>query len=297
MPERADRAARKTWRTHLRDLQAFDKELAEVLSDAAREAERILRISLPTDAGIGAKAKRAQMQQALKAIRQLQADMYAGPITDAMLRSIETTTLHALEGLNTINAMGLRKNVAAAVRDSFEYRAKRAAENVRSRLINDIKLSNKVYKTRALSQRWVEREINRGLALGRSADEIARSVRAMIAPNTRGGVSYAAKRLGRTEINNAFHTSTIRMAGQQPWTEGFQWNLSGSHPRPDICNEYADDDHDGIGAGIFKPKSVPGKPHPQCLCYLTVVTVDEEEFMDKLLSGSYDKWLSRQSTR
>lgn len=295
MTDAQDRAARATWRVHLRDLKAFDAELAGVLSDTAREAERILRISLPENAGIGSRVRRAQTQQALRAIRQLQAAMYDGPITAAMRRSIETTTLHALEGLNTINSMQLKGRLTRGIREQMEFASKRAAENVRSRLINSIDLSPRVYKTKALSSRWVQREVNRGLALGRSADEIAKSVRAMIAPNVRGGVSYAARRLGRTEINNAFHTSTIRMASNQPWTEGFKWNLSGSHPRPDICNEYADDDHDELGAGIFSTKSVPGKPHPQCLCYLTVVTTPDELFLENLLDGKYKKWMTKQS--
>lgn len=288
----ADDRARRTWRTHLRDLKAFDAELAEILSDAAREAERILKISLPDDAGIGARVRRQQTREALRAIRQLQADMYDGPVTAAMRRSIERTTLHALDGLKDINDL---LDLPEALRDSFRYSAQRASENVRSRLINRIDLSPRVYKTKQLSNRWVQREINRGLALGRSADEIARAVRTMIAPNVRGGVSYAARRLGRTELNNAFHTTTIRMAENQPWTEGFKWNLSGSHPRPDICNEYADDDHDDLGAGVFKTGNAPAKPHPQCLCYLTVVTIDEDEFLHNLLAGRYDSWLRRQS--
>lgn len=280
---------------HLRDLRAFDSELNDILSDAAREADRILRVSLPDDVGIGRAVRRAQIQQSARAMRTLMAEMFDGPITRAMREAIERTTLTAVEGMSLLNSVLVNSGVSTSMAEGFEFAARRSAENIRSRLINDYRLSTKVYKTKALANRWVTREINRGLALGRSADEIARSVRHLIAPNVRGGVAYAARRLGRTEINNAFHTTTVRMAANQPWTEGFKWELSGSHPRPDPCDDYAKEDHDGLGPGIYKKGSVPSKPHPQCLCYLTVVQIDEDEFLDNLVGGRYDRWLTRVS--
>lgn len=288
-----ERAAQRTWRAHLRDLRSFDAELNSILTDAAREADRMLRNLLP-DTGIGAQVRRAQLQVAANAIREFQANLFNGPITEAMRRAIERTSFTAFDGIMTLNRLLLEADMPISLSESFEWSARRAAEHLRSRLINNIDLSPRVYRTRALSQRWVQREINRGLALGRSADEIARSVRALISPSVRGGVDYAARRLGRTEINNAFHTTTIRMASNQPWTEGFKWMLSDSHTRPDPCDTYAKEDHDDLGDGVFAKGNVPGKPHPQCLCYLVVVTVGEDEFLNNLVGGRYDRFL-RQS--
>jgi len=28
-----------------------------------------------------------------------------------------------------------------------------------------------------------------------------------------------------------------------------------------------------------------------CLCYLTVVTIEDDELIDNLVAGKYDKWL------
>lgn len=289
------RAAQRTWRGHLRDLKAFDAELAKALSIAARDAERIVATTLPADAGSGAQARRAQYQTSIRALREAQAELWDGPITRAMARSIEATTGTAAEGMQTLTRLLIDSGANPALTESFEWSARRAAENVRSRMINNIDLSKKVYKSKQLSARWVQREVNTGLALGESADKIAKRVARMIRPDVRGGVSYAARRLGRTEINNAFHTTTIRMAESQPWVEGYKWMISDSHPRPDPCDDYAKEDGDGLGEGIFKKGNAPSKPHPQCLCYLTVVTLDEDEFMDQLLSGKYDRWAARQS--
>lgn len=291
----AERAAQRTWRAHLRDLRAFDQELALILRDAAKEAERLVAITLPDNARIGAQVRRAQLQISARTLREFQRDLYGGPIRRAIERAIDRTSVTALDGVATLNRLLLASGSNPALIESFEWQSRRALENVRSRLINNIDLSRSVYRTNRLTNGWVQREVSRGLLLNRSAAEIARSVASMIRPDVRGGVSYAARRLGRTEINNAFHTSTIRMTAKQPWVEGYKWMLSSSHPRPDPCDDNAKEDHDGLGEGIFKKSNVPGKPHPQCLCYLTVVQVDEDEFMDALIGGRYDRYLRAQS--
>lgn len=278
----------RAWRGHLGAIRATDREIAAILRDAAKEAEKIIANNVSDS--VSARVRRAQYRIALSQLTQLSAEMW-GSITPAIQRGIDRAIEEGIKGiidLDTILADAVADNT---LRNSVIRGAERAADTVRSRLINDIRLSPKVYRTRALSQGWVAKAVNRGLALGQSADEIARSVRHMINPNTPGGVSYAAKRLARTEINNAFHTSTIRLAADDPWTAGFKWVLSDSHPRPDPCNPLAEDDHDGLGAGIFLPKNVPGKPHPQCLCYLLVIHVPEDEFIDKLIAGDYDDYI------
>lgn len=78
-----------------------------------------------------------------------------------------------------------------------------------------------------------------------------------------------------------------------PWVEGMKWNLSESHPRPDPCDDFAKEDHDDLGPGIFKPGNVPPKPHPQCFCYVTAVMLDDEAFLDRLVEGRYDRFLNR----
>lgn len=157
--------------------------------------------------------------------------------------------------------------------------------------MNAIDLSPRVYKNRALAAGQVDQAINTGILLGKSSKEIAADVRGLISARAPGGVSYSALRLGRTELNNAFHTTQTRAYAEQPWVAGVKWNLSGSHPRPDACDEYARQDHDDLGAGVFRRQNVPGKPHPQCLCYITAITISREDFIDNLFAGRYDTFL------
>jgi hypothetical protein len=100
-------------------------------------------------------------------------------------------------------------------------------------------------------------------------------------------------RLARTELANAFHLSTIRYGREMPWVQGWKWNLSGSHGRPDICNDYANDDHDDLGPGVFKKANVPGKPHPQCLCFITAYQPSEADFIRNMKRGYYNQYMTQ----
>jgi hypothetical protein len=119
--------------------------------------------------------------------------------------------------------------------------------------------------------------------------ELARLVRNYIHPDTPGGVSYAAQRLARTEINNAFHTTSLRHYNEQPWVEGVKWSLSSSHPHADACDEYATEVHfRGGEPGVYKPEDTPSKPHPQCFCYVSPVTMSDEAFIRAFNAGEFD---------
>lgn len=109
----------------------------------------------------------------------------------------------------------------------------------------------------------------------------------MVDPSTPGGVSYAAKRLARTELNNAFHTTQQASAEVNPFVVGLRWNLSMSHKKPDRCDELAAGHSPGKTSGVYLPSDLPRKPHPQCLCYTTNEMMDEDEFLDLVSNPDY----------
>ncbi len=79
---------------------------------------------------------------------------------------------------------------------------------------------------------------------------------------------YRLKAIAQTENANAYHLSQIQATEGDPDIIGYQWRLSRSHPRPDICDVYASIDY-GLGKGVFPKDKVPRqKAHPFCLCYL-----------------------------
>lgn len=142
-------------------------------------------------------------------------------------------------------------------------------------------LSQQVYNTKALTNGWVDKAINVGLARGYTAAQLAKSVRQFISPNTPGGASYAAQRLGRTEINNAFHATTVDRYRRSGLVDEVNWNLSSSHPEGDECDDLKDN-------SPYNVDMVPAKPHPQCYCFITPALPSRKQFMDNLFAGKYD---------
>ncbi|WP_024296653.1 hypothetical protein [Methylomicrobium lacus] len=79
---------------------------------------------------------------------------------------------------------------------------------------------------------------------------------------------YHLKRIARTEMATAGHRAVIDDTQNNDGIIGYQWRLSASHPRPDICDYYANIEM-GLGKGVFTKESVPRhKAHPHCMCLL-----------------------------
>ena len=142
-------------------------------------------------------------------------------------------------------------------------------------------LSKTVYDSKQLANGWVDNTINKALASGWSRQQLAAELKKSINPKTPGGVSYAANRTARTEINNAFHASSAERYMNSVIVESVDWHLSSSHPEGDVCDMLQDE-------SPYPKKSVPQKPHPNCYCYITPHLPTEEEFLEKLFNGDYD---------
>lgn len=183
-----------------------------------------------------------------------------------------------------------RERDARAVAEGLEATEARAIDAVEARLsgASRILLSQRVYRTRDWSSGMLERRINSALARGLNAQQFAREIQPLVNPNTPGGPRYAALRLARTEINNAYHAMAVRAAQAKPWVKKVEWHLSKSHPKVpgkvEVCETLA--------GRMFSPEEVPLKPHPQCMCYITpVVDADDDAFLDDLVGGAFDDFL------
>ena len=227
MPAWSEAISRQVFLQHLRDVKTFDSDLKRALRDAATEADSIVRSIVPDS--VGPAIRRAQYQQRAYLLRHVQTELFGRTSAD-MLRHLETSSRLAVRGTMLISEVLARALGDNALGSSFLFSARASVENLRSRLMSRIDLSPRVYKNQALANRWVDRAVNRGILLGKSAREIASDVRLLIRPDTPGGVSYAAQRLGRTELNNAFHETSRRAVEGMPWITGVRWNLSDHGP-------------------------------------------------------------------
>lgn len=289
------RLASESYAELLKTVRLTDRELAAILRDGAREAEQVVERTLAKP-GVGAELRRQQYTTAAEVLRRQQAELW-GQISNSTLAGIDRASQDAARAHARHTEFLARAAVAEGLPDipdlapTMRTAAESAAENIRSRYKNAIDLSPRVYRNADLAAGRIDRVVNRGIATSKSAREIAADVRGFIRPDTRGGVSYAAMRLGRTELNNAFHATTVRATSEAPFIEGMKWTLSGSHPRPDECDSLAEDDSYGLGAGVYAPTDTPMKPHPQCLCFVVSVSKSTNRFSSELLEGRYDSWL------
>lgn len=272
----------------LKVTKEWEQEVAQMLKHAADDAAAHFN-RVKDSKSVGDQIRAIQLKQAQQTILQEQAALWR-QIGDSIQASQAEAAASAIAVGFQFDEELLKQIVPAADRNtmlrSMQAEARSGVEAAKARVegASYKPLSERVYDSAAMSTGQLNRTINSGLARGLSAHEMANEVKGFINPATPGGTSYAAMRLGRTEINNAAHATSIQKYQTTPWVDKVEWHLSGSHPKPDECNDYADEQY-------FDPNQVPGKPHPNCLCYLTPETVSNEDFIKGFFNGSYDNYI------
>lgn len=147
------------------------------------------------------------------------------------------------------------------------------------------KFSDRIWRLGEGAKSGINSVVSSGIARGESAVNMAKRLRQYmvdpeIIPETswtagarksvsgRGTIHGNALRLARTEINNSYREATVQASNKNPIVKGLKWNLSASHPRPDICDVWAGVDAYGLGAGVYPPDRTP-IDHPNGLCFVT----------------------------
>ena len=94
-------------------------------------------------------------------------------------------------------------------------------------------------------------------------------------------IDYNALRLARTELTAAYSQGTIAAAKASPAIKNVKWVLSNTHPRTDICDQYA---HGGKnGDGVYAAGDCPISPaHPNCLCTIQPAPEDMDSLVKRL---------------
>lgn len=278
----------RNWYLRYQDVEgAYTREVAAELLAAAGAAKALILRDVDRT-NIGAVMRRAQLMAARKALAQLLKHMYSN-VQGIITRGQRDAAVAAVRaGQHDVDDMV--KRLFPDVKQRNDFRAQQIAQaerGVDAMMMRVLKtrqpLSKRVYYTQNLSKGWVDRIVNVGIARGAPAREIAKQVESSIKPNVPGGVSYAAMRLARTEIGNAFHAQSIADAQANPLVDNVRWHLSGRHvPDPgDLCEEYA-------AHGVYPVTLVPNRPHPNCRCYIVPELVGWDEFRANLYAGKYD---------
>lgn len=265
-----------------------EHDLRLILETTAKAIQARVRTLKP---GIGGQVRKAQLTATLGAIRRLQREMWINRVNPRVTRGVvdaEKAAESAIEAMTRVAYAALPEQAAEVLIRGLRLAAESGLKSDAARKRKD--LSTRVYRQAAFQGDKIEHLIRGGLIANLSAKELAGSVYEYVSPTTPGGASYAAMRLARTEINNAFHERQLQGANR-PGVKAVKWNLSGSHTVPDLCNVYASHG----GNGHWAVGNVPEKPHPQCFCYLTYVTQSPERFQAALANGDYDDEIDRRT--
>lgn len=280
-------------------LRSADADVVKLLRELQADVTRMLREVAARPKGIGRDIREAQLRLVQRNLHAQLGETWRrlGDITQARRAEAAARAAVYSKDVNTFRLVtgGLADGeaIAQAIYDSEIGNAASGLDRMIARTsgASYVPLKDRVYNSEVNIGSKVDKMVNSALARGLSAVEFASEVRQFINPATPGGVRYAAMRLARTEINNAAHAMAIESVRETPWVEEMKWTLSGSHGRPDICDQYA---HGGPNSdGRYPKRSVPMKPHPHCLCYPIAITDDDEEFERKLLGGEYNQYLEK----
>ena len=80
---------------------------------------------------------------------------------------------------------------------------------------------------------------------------------------------YFANRIAQTELHRAWVDKQAAEIMGDDTVEVVQFKMSGTHPRTDICDLYANQDAYGLGPGLYPKEYAPKPPlHPFCRCGL-----------------------------
>lgn len=272
---------RQPLKAYIKNQRVVDAKLRKVLLLASNDAKRRV-LQLQDNETRSAAFRSAQLE-----LTQRQLRMWAeiGTIIEdgIQLNAKSVADVNDLFTDDLLRSLGMRPS--EQLRRSILVQATDTVRNYLAREQHGMALSERVYRNGQVASGKIDRIVDNGILRGASAREIARDVGRFINPNTPGGASYAAMRLGRTELNNSFHHASNASWQANPFVTKVSWNLSQSHPKPDICDDLV---------GEYDPDQVPDKPHPQCFCFTTPDTMSNSELIRRFKRGEFDEWADGQ---
>lgn len=159
-------------------------------------------------------------------------------------------------------------------------------------------ISDRLWEQSQNARSHMKTVIETGLASGRDAVQVAKDLENYVRNGTLAeeypkmmarvgnrvpkNLSYEALRLARSEYSMAFMEGVYSRGRTNPAYIGSKYMLSDSHPEPDICDDLAEADLYGMGAGVYKKGEEPPYSHPNCICYTIPVVLDRDQFVNDI---------------
>lgn len=140
---------------------------------------------------------------------------------------------------------------------------------------NGYRLSDRIWRAGFQTRAKIDRVLSEGVRKHWPIERIADELETLLRPERLGvrtrkpygrNVSFDAMRLARTELTRMHGQVMLAASRANPYVDEIWWNLSASHPAPDICDALAA----GSPYDLNDPTVTQGYPaHPHEMCYLT----------------------------
>ncbi|NFS21400.1 hypothetical protein FDE82_04595 [Clostridium botulinum] len=219
--------------------------------------------------------------------------------------NIETATGYSKAiVINAVEKSGIKKIEKTVIENMYFRVNERAVEAVWSRTKDGLYLSDNIWSKSKKYRDNITTIIQSAIAGGQDCVKTARALEKYVLAGKNGretltkeypkmmarignripsDISYEALRLARSEMTSAYGEATISAGMVSPSCNGIKFILSGSHPKPDICDDITGVDNHGLGIGVYPIDEAPNYPfHPNCLCITTTVNEQPEQFVERL---------------
>ncbi|HBJ2602722.1 TPA: hypothetical protein ACXDAM_002246 [Clostridium botulinum] len=225
--------------------------------------------------------------------------------------NIETSTGYSKAiVINAVEKSGIKKIEKTVIENMYFRVNERAVEAVWSRNKDGLYLSDAIWSKSAKYRENMTSIIQSAVAEGQDCVKTARALERYVLTGKNGretltkeypkmmarignripsDISYEALRLARSEITSAYGEATISAGMVSPSCNGIKFILSGSHPKPDICDDITGVDNYGLGIGVYPINEAPNYPfHPNCICITTTVNEQPNQFIERLKRWTND---------
>lgn len=293
---KAVRESRKQWLSFSLEKQ---EDLKRLYESAALEIKKQLSFYAEGDGSIGferlqsllrdveitigslGKLRNAELEVGINTSARMGIETYTRPLDLAGYGTGELVAVFGLVHRNTVEAMyDFILGDGLQLSDRLFRLDRRAKEKVTEVIEQAVVRGQSARKAaRSLLQKGepLSKEVVQKMGLNTNT-KIGSDVFELFTAKGQRNVVHNALRLTRTELARAHREGFLRTGQSLSTVIGHRWQLSASHPRPDICDTLASQDIDNLGPGGYKKDNYPITPaHPECLCLDTPIFSFEVE--------------------
>ena len=260
-----------------------EQEIKELYEELIQIVEKNIS-TLSTDENVSSVFKEFQLQR-IKIGLQRSLETVGTNVNGIVRQSMTTTSQQMVDASkNFLEEVGMPKIL---IKPAYQFVPIEVVERVASGQLyqGNWSLSKAIWADVSTKQNDINKIIAKGIALNKSAYDIAKDLEAYVNPNAKKDwnwsqvypgsakkVDYSAQRLARTAVTHAYQQAFDECVKPNPFVEAVQWNNAHSGRVCPLCVELAETDQYGLGEGIF-PKGEEPLDHPNGMCYLTAVMV------------------------